>query len=82
MGLEVSRALQSVLKDSQTPEKLQMDTCKEYFNMTLRAIVTKQCIIYCTTVSVLKVSVVERFNETLKTRVWRYFTASNTRRNT
>lgn len=30
----------------------------------------------------LKASVVERFNRTLKTRMWRYFTAKNTRRYT
>ena len=32
-----------------------------------------------TTNSELKASVVERFNRTLKTRMWKYFTAKNTR---
>lgn len=79
-GVEVSKAFESILKDSRNPEKLQTDAGKEFFNKTFERLMTKQGINHFATASDLKASVVERFNRTLKTRMWRFFTATNTRR--
>lgn len=77
---EVVRAFESIFKDSQMPEKLQTDAGKEFFNKNFKALMKKHGITHFATASDLKASVVERFNRTLKTRMWRYFTAKNTRR--
>ncbi|KAF7644711.1 hypothetical protein LDENG_00217140 [Lucifuga dentata] len=77
---EVMRAFESIFKDSQTPEKLQTDACKEFFNKSFQALMKKHGIIHFATASNLKALVTERFKRTLKTRMWRYFTANNTRR--
>lgn len=78
--VEVSKAFESILKDSRNPEKLQTDAGKEFFNKTFERLMTKQGINHFATASDLKASVVERFNRTLKMRMWRFFTATNTRR--
>ena len=77
---EVVKAFESVLLESQVPEKLQTDAGKEFFNKSFDTLMQKYGIVHFKTNSDLKASVVERFNRTLKTRMWRYFTAQNTRR--
>ena len=77
---EVTRAFESIFQDSQTPEKLQTDAGKEFFNRSFQTLMKKHGIIHFSTASDLKASVIERFNRTLKTRMWRYFTANNVRR--
>lgn len=47
---------------------------------TSKALMKKHNIHYFATASDLKASVVERFNHTLKGRMWRYFTANSTLR--
>nr|XP_061782412.1 uncharacterized protein LOC133574295 isoform X3 [Nerophis lumbriciformis] len=76
----VVKAFQSVLEESQIPRKLQTDAGKEFFNKSFQALMKKHNIVHFSTASDLKASVVERFNRTLKGRMWRYFTANNTRR--
>ncbi|KAF0021869.1 hypothetical protein F2P81_025878 [Scophthalmus maximus] len=79
-GTEVTRVFDSIFEDSGTPEKLQTDAGKEFFNKTFQNMLKKRGVIHFATGSDLKASVVERFNRTLKTRMWRYFMAKNTRR--
>lgn len=77
---EVVRAFESVFRDGGIPKKLQTDSGKEFFNKSFEGLMKKHGIVHFATASDLKASVVERFNRTLKTRMWRYFTAKNTRR--
>lgn len=77
---EVVRAFESVFKDSQIPKKLQTDAGTEFFNKNFKALMKKYGIVHFATASETKASVVERFNRTLKARMWRYFTANNTHR--
>ncbi len=79
-GSEVAKAFASVLSESDVPKKVQTDEGKEFFNKTFKALIKKHSIIHFATSSDLKASVIERFNRTLKTRMWRYFTAINTQR--
>ncbi|KAF7650867.1 hypothetical protein LDENG_00119490 [Lucifuga dentata] len=80
MAGELVRAFESVFKDSQTLEKLRTDASKEFFNKSFQSLMKKHGIIHFATASNLKASVIERFNQTLKIRMWRYFMANNTRR--
>lgn len=59
---------------------LQTDVGKEFFNKTFERLMKKHNIVHFATASDFKASVIERFTHTLKTRMWRYFTARNTRR--
>lgn len=79
-GSDVVEAFESIFEESQTPLKLQTDAGKEFFNKRFEALMKKHGIIHFSTASDLKASVVERFNRTLKSRMWRYFTANNTMR--
>lgn len=79
-AVETVKAFESVFEESQTPAKLQTDDGKEFFNKSFEALMKKHNIVHFSTASDLKASVIERFNRSLKSRMWRYFTANNTMR--
>ena len=60
------------------PLKLQTDDGKEFYNKTFRGLMTRRRIRHFSTAGDTKASVVERFNRTLKQRLYRYFTVENT----
>lgn len=62
------------------PIKLHTDRGKEFYNTTIKAYLKEKEIELFSSSSDLKAAIVERFNRTLKTRMWRYFTANKTRR--
>ncbi len=79
-GIEVTKAFQSILKEGRVPQKLQTDQGKEFFNKHFQDVMKKHDINHFATATDLKASVVERFNRTLKSRMWRFLTATNSRR--
>ena len=68
-----------MLDTGRSPEKLQIDTGTEFLSRNFQSFLTENNIHFFTTNSELKASVVERFNRTLKTHIWKCFTAKNTR---
>ena len=63
------------------PDHLQSDKGKEFTNATVQALFKFHNINFYTTQNPdVKASVVERYNRTLKTYMWRYFTHNQTRR--
>ena len=63
------------------PKTLQTDQGLEFLNKSVQALLKKHGIHQLSTHNAeTKASVVERFNITLKTRMWRYFTKHQTRR--
>ena len=78
-GETLVNGFQSILDLGRSPEKLQTDKGTEFLNRNFQSFLKKKHIHFFTTNSELKASVVERFNRTLKTRMWKYFTAKNTR---
>ena len=79
-GRDVAEAFESILSEGRIPEKLQTDRGKEFFNRHFQEVVGVNNIQHFATGSELKASVVERFNRTLKARMWRYLTAVNSKR--
>ena len=71
-------AFQSILDTGRSPDKLQTDKGLEFLNAPFQQLLKKHEIEFFTTDSELKASVVERFNRSLKTRMWKYFTYKNT----
>lgn len=75
-GVAVAEALDDIIKSGKRkPEKLWVDKGKEFYNRHVQA----QLPIYSTE-NEEKSSVVERWNRTMKERMWKYFSANNTSR--
>jgi hypothetical protein len=62
------------------PQRLQTDKGNEFFNATVSAYLRAQNVHHFASHSDQKAAVVERFNRTLKNRIWTYFTSNNTKR--
>lgn len=78
-GDSLIRAFQSILKQGRCPKSLQTDKGTEFVNRKFQTFLKQQGIHFFTTHNEeTKASIVERFNRTLKTKMWRYFTKHNT----
>ena len=78
-GESLVNEFQLILDTNRSPEKLQTDKRTECLNRNFQSLLKEKNVHFFTTNSELKASVVERFNRTLKTRMWKYFTSKNTR---
>jgi hypothetical protein len=78
MVIAMNRLFQ--LSQPRTPERLQTDKGKEFFNGPVSALLQKRNISHFASNSDKKAAVVERFNRTLKSHMWTYFTANETLR--
>ena len=78
-GEAVVRAFQSIVKTSgRKPQRLQTDKGKEFYNTKVQTWLKHEGIRHFSTHRDAKASVVERFNRTLKGRMYCYLTAANT----
>ena len=78
---ELLAVIKRILKKSgRKPKRLQTDKGKEFTNKLVQKFLREQNIHFFTTNSDKKSAIVERFNRTLKTRMFKYFTAKNTTR--
>ena len=79
-GPKVAAAWKKVLKRAspRQPHRLQTDKGTEFYNASVQALFKARGIHHFSTSGDAKASVVERFNRTLKERLYRYFTAANT----
>ena len=77
-GQAVTTAFEKILKEGRKPINLQTDDGKEFYNKTFQALMKRKGIHHFSTSGDTKASVVERFNRTLKQRLYRYFTVKNT----
>ncbi|EFP09772.1 hypothetical protein CRE_21847 [Caenorhabditis remanei] len=72
-GKETASALQSIFKERK-PAKMQTDNGKEYYNKEMKALFKSFDINHFSTYSDKKASIIERFNRTLKEKMWKMFT--------
>jgi len=79
-GVALVHAFEKILKQGRQPNRLQTDQGTEFYNRTFQRWIKDQGIQHFSTEGNAKASVVERFNRTLKERLYRYFTAANTLR--
>ena len=79
-GRDVTAAFEKILSE-QTCNMVQSDKGKEFLNSTFQSMLRRRDIkLYTSVNEYIKAAVVERFSRTLKTKMYRYFTAKNTRR--
>ena len=74
------KAFHKILTQGLQPNRLQTDRGTEFYNRTFQRWLKDQWVNHFSTEGGGKASVVERFNRTLKERLYRYFTAANTLR--
>ena len=74
-GDDVTKAFKDVFETSgRKPQRLQTDEGKEFENRTFQHFLNLQNIRFFTVKSQFKAAVAERFNRTLKSKMWRHFT--------
>lgn len=73
-GNEVEAAFRRVFQTGRQPRILQTDDGREFDNRIVQHLLNIENIRFFTVKSQFKAAVVERFNRTLKTKMWRYFT--------
>lgn len=76
-GKEIVKAFSSIFL-TRKPKILQTDKGKEFKNAHLQKFLKQQDVRFFTTFNNTKASIVERFNRTLKTKMWKYFTRNHT----
>ena len=74
------KAFDSVLSEGRKPERLRTDKGTEFLNESFQQYLKKKNIQFYTANNEPKASVVERVNRTLKSKLYRYFTAVNSLR--
>ena len=77
---EVIEGFKTIFKSGRTPELLQTDQGKEFENRALHSYLLTIGSRQFSVKSDYKAALVERFHRTLRARMWRYFTANNTKR--
>ena len=77
-GKEVSAAFASIFEEGRIPKRIQTDQGKEFENTHVKNLFESHNIELFSVKSAYKAAIVERFNRTLKTKLWRYFTSNLT----
>lgn len=80
-GKSLVLAFENIFQQGRKPRALQTDKGGEFTNRPFQTFLKENEVSFFTTQNEdIKASIVERFNRTLKTRMWRYFTRNNTSR--
>lgn len=73
-GKEVTCAMKSIfIKDKRIPKNIHTDQGKEFYNSYFQHLMKEYNINHYSTYSKIKASIVERFNRTLLTKIWKIF---------
>ena len=73
-GATITAAFRQVFAQGRQPQRLQTDDGREFENREFQHFLNLENIRFFTVKSQFKAAVVERFNRTLKAKMWRYFT--------
>ena len=72
-GPHVTQAMETVFKGGRVPRHLHVDEGKEFYNKDFQALMKKHTMKMNSTFSGMKASICERFNRTLKEKMWKQF---------
>ncbi|KAL9986586.1 hypothetical protein ACROYT_G000754 [Oculina patagonica] len=76
-GETVTQAFKTIFKEGRKPQYLWTDKGKEYYNKNMKELLEKNGITLYSTENEEKSSVCERWNRTIKTRMWKQFTTQD-----
>ena len=77
-GESLVEAFSRIIKKGHTPGMFHTDKGTEFTNKQFQKLLKEHNIRFFTTHNETNASIVERFNRTLKGKIWKYFTANNT----
>jgi transposase InsO family protein len=77
-GENLVKSFEKIIKKGCKPKMVHTDTGAEFINKQFQTFLKKHDIRYFWTYNETKASIVEMFNRSLKTKMWKYFTANNT----
>jgi len=77
-GVDVTKAMRSILEQGRQPRLLYVDQGKEFYNAHFKRLMDEYNIRLYSTLCNLHASICERFNRTLKTRMWKEFSFRGT----
>lgn len=78
-GVELVSAFSQIISKSQRkPSALRSDKGSEFLNAKFQTYLKKNGIHFFTSNNEVKAAIIERFNRTLKTKMWKFFTKNNT----
>ena len=72
-GEDVTAAMKSVLDKGRVPQNLHVDRGREFYNLHFENLMKQYNINLYSTFTNLKASICERFNRTLKNKMWMQF---------
>jgi len=78
-GKEVENGFKNIFAEGRVPEKIWADKGREYYNKDVKYLLKKEGVELYSTENEEKSSVVERWNRTMKSNMYKYFTANLTR---
>ena len=73
-GIGVAKAFKSIFDEGRIPKRIQTDQGKEFENRHVKQLFVRHDIELFSVKSAYKAALVERFNRTLKHKLWRHFT--------
>ena len=76
-GITVAEAFKNIFKEGRRPKTLWVDKGKEFWNKEVKAVMDENGVERYSTENEEKSSVVERWNRTIKERMWKMFSATN-----
>ena len=76
-GNEVAAAIADIFESGRKPRRIQTDQGREFFNPAVKKLLSDNDIELFSVKSPVKAAMVERFNRTLKSKIWRMFTSRN-----
>ncbi|MEL6930966.1 MAG: DDE-type integrase/transposase/recombinase, partial [Cyanobacteria bacterium J06600_6] len=76
-GDEVAKAFKEIFIEGRIPKRIQTDQGREFYNSHVQNLFNEYNVELFSVKSAYKAAIVERFNRTLKHRLWRYFTSEN-----
>src|SRR5574338_248121 len=79
-GQETGKAFEAIFEEGRIPAKIQFDEGKEFYNKNVKQLLDSKNIKYFSTFSDKKAAIIERFNRSIKSRMFKYFTEHETRK--
>ena len=77
-GKEVANAIEDIFKsNNRIPKRIQCDQGKEFYNSHVKDLLQRHNIELFSVKSPFKSAMVERWNRTIKSKIWKYFTSRN-----
>lgn len=73
-GEDVTSAMYSIFKEGRVSQNIHVDEGKEFYNSKFEALLQKYNVKMYSTFSLQKVSIIERYNRTLKSKMYKKFT--------